>query len=175
MGNFKLTDVFLSFFGAILFVILINTVVDMATYTPEITTRVEKGDASKPLKKASSPAEKPQPAQTASADASPVMGNAASGAKLFKKKCKACHNAAQGASAKAGPNLWGVAGRAKAQAEGFKYSRSLQALGGDWTDADLAAFLTKPKAFAPKTKMSFAGLKKAQDRANIIAHLKTLN
>ena len=97
----------------------------------------------------------------------------AKGAKTFSK-CKACHKVEKGVNA-VGPSLYGVVERAKASMEGFSYSGALTGLGGNWTVEDLDAFLTKPKAFAPGTKMGFAGVKKANARANLIAYLKSLD
>lgn len=101
----------------------------------------------------------------------------AEGAKVFKK-CKACHQVGEGAKNKTGPLLNGIAGRAVGTVEGFRYSKSFQELsaeGAVWNDAALAAFLAKPKAYAPKTKMSFAGLKKDSDIAAMIAYLKSVS
>ena len=103
-----------------------------------------------------------------------ATANLASGAKVFKK-CAACHTVDTGGANKIGPNLWDVFGRAKAGAEGFKYSGALSAMGGTWDVADLDAFLTKPKDFVPGTKMTFAGLKREKDRTNIIAYLASLS
>ena len=100
-----------------------------------------------------------------------------SGAKVFNK-CKACHTADKGGANKIGPNLWGVIGRPVASVDGFKYSdgmRSLAASEPRWTPELLDQFLTKPKALVPATKMSFAGLRKADDRANLIAWLASLS
>lgn len=94
------------------------------------------------------------------------------GAKVFSK-CKACHKLESGKNS-TGPFLFGVVGRAKGTAEGFSYSEAITGLGGEWTTADLNEFLTKPKDFAPGTKMSFAGLKKMKDRVNLIAYLSTI-
>ena len=91
------------------------------------------------------------------------------------KKCKACHSETEGAKHKVGPNLWDVVGRAKASADGFTFSDALKEKGGDWSYADLDHFLTSPKGYAKGTKMSFAGLKKASDRAAIILYLRSLS
>ena len=96
------------------------------------------------------------------------------GAKVFKK-CKACHTTKSGGANKVGPNLWDVVGRSKAAAPGFGYSAALEKLGGAWGYEDLDAYLTKPKEYAPGTKMSFAGLKKARSRAAVIAYLRSLS
>lgn len=104
--------------------------------------------------------------------ASPAMadGDAAAGEKVFKK-CKACHTLEEGKN-KVGPSLHGVTGRAAGTLEGFKYSKAMTESGLTWDDETLAKFLTKPKALVPKTRMSFAGLKKEDDIENVIAYLK---
>ena len=92
------------------------------------------------------------------------------------KKCKACHTFDQGGANRLGPNLWGIVNRQIAGVAGFNYSPALQGLsGGEWTFEDLDAFLTKPKDYAKGTKMSFGGLKKPKDRANLIAYLRSLS
>ncbi len=94
------------------------------------------------------------------------------GAKVFGK-CKACHRVEKGVNA-TGPSLYGVVGRPVASIEGFGYSGALKGLGGTWEPARLNEFLSGPKAYAPGTKMTFAGLKKETDRANVIAYLQSL-
>jgi cytochrome c len=100
--------------------------------------------------------------------------NLKKGKKTFKK-CAACHNAKKGASNKIGPNLFAIINKRKASASNFKYSNALKAKGGRWNYQDLNKFLAKPKDFLPGTKMTFVGLKKDKDRANVIAYLKSLN
>lgn len=101
-------------------------------------------------------------------------GDAAKGEKVFKK-CKACHAVGEGAKNKVGPMLNGISDAPAGQVEGFKYSKALVAAAEEglvWDDANMAAFLTKPKDFMKGTKMSFAGLKKESDVADVIAYLR---
>lgn len=96
------------------------------------------------------------------------------GAKVFKK-CAGCHSDDKGGANKVGPNLWNVVGADKGHHPDFAYSDALKGLGGKWTYEDLDHFLTSPKAFAKGTKMTFAGLKKASDRAAVILFLRSQN
>ena len=110
--------------------------------------------------------------------AAPVLaeGDAKKGAKVFKK-CKACHAIGEGAKNKVGPVLTGIVGAQAAQNPDFGYSNAMTEAAEDglvWDAENLAAFLTKPKDFMKKTKMSFAGLRKESDIANIIAYLESV-
>jgi len=89
------------------------------------------------------------------------------------KKCLACHTFGKGEPNRVGPNLYGVVGRPKGTEAGFEYSPGMKSKGGNWTFDDLNTFLTNPKAFVPGTKMSFAGVPRASERADIIAFLNT--
>jgi cytochrome c len=120
-----------------------------------------------------------QPAQTEAAkveDIKPLLASAPvdQGETLFKK-CTACHTGEKGGANKVGPNLWGVVGGPKAHSEAFSYSKALKEKGGEWSYEDLNHFIASPKGFAPGTKMTFAGLKKAEERAALIAYLRTLD
>jgi cytochrome c len=92
------------------------------------------------------------------------------GAKIFKK-CASCHNIIKGEGAKVGPNLYQVVGRARASSFGFAYSEAIKAKGGAWDRDSINQFITKPKDYLPGTKMAFPGLKKPQDRADVILYL----
>lgn len=101
-------------------------------------------------------------------------GDAAKGEKVFKK-CKACHAVGEGAKNKVGPVLTGIVGAPAGQNPDFKYSKAMQekaAEGLVWDDANLTAFLTKPKDFMKGTKMSFAGLRKEEQIQDVIAYLQ---
>lgn len=99
-----------------------------------------------------------------------ASADAAAGEKVFGK-CKACHKL--DGSDGTGPHLNGVVGRAVASVGGFGYSDGMAAHGGDWTPEALQEFLTDPKGVVKGTKMAFAGLKKVEERANLIAYLES--
>lgn len=108
-------------------------------------------------------AEKPIEFYLASADP-------AKGEQVFKK-CAACHNADKGGANALGPALWGMLGEPIGKGHGFAFSPALAGVGGTWTWQTMSDWLHNPKKFAPGTKMTFAGLSKPEDRANIIAFL----
>jgi cytochrome c len=91
------------------------------------------------------------------------------------RKCGACHSFEEGGPAKIGPPLWGVVGRDIASVEGFSYSDALAGKEGAWDYQALDAFLTQPREWAPGTKMAFAGLKKPEERADVILYLRSLS
>jgi len=98
-------------------------------------------------------------------------GDAAAGEKVFNK-CKACHTLEAGKN-RVGPSLAGVIGRTAGGAEGFKYSDAMAGSGVVWSEETLDQYLANPKEFIPGNKMSFPGLKKEDDRENVIAYLKS--
>lgn len=104
-----------------------------------------------------------------------IGGDPAAGEKVFRK-CKACHQVGAEAANRVGPVLNGIVDRAIGSVEDFAYSAALSDLNAEgkvWTVADLEAFLTKPKDYAKGTKMAFAGLRKEDERQNVIAYLAT--
>ncbi len=94
------------------------------------------------------------------------------------KKCVACHSFENGGASKVGPNLWNVVNASIAHIDDFSYSETLanmKAEGEIWNYEHLDAFLENPKGWAPGTKMGFAGLRKPEDRAAIIAYLRSMS
>ncbi|MEE2699242.1 MAG: cytochrome c family protein [Pseudomonadota bacterium] len=95
--------------------------------------------------------------------------------KMIFKKCKSCHTTQKGGKNKLGPNLWDIVGRTKALDTNYRFSKAFRKLEGKWDYQDLDKFITKPKEFIKNTKMSFAGIKNKQDRADLILYLRSLS
>jgi cytochrome c len=99
-----------------------------------------------------------------------AAGDAAKGAEVFKK-CASCHTINSGGANGIGPNLYGIMGQKHGHIAGFAYSAGLLAKPGNWDFPAMDAWLKSPKKYAEGTKMSFAGLSKPEDRADVIAYL----
>ena len=127
-----------------------------------------------------------QPAATPAAAASAAMVPAAAtaapspeqvkaGQQIASAQCSACHSFDKGGDAMIGPNLYGVVGRPIAGDASYSYSAALSAHHGPWTEAALDAWLLKPRAYAPGTKMAYPGLSGDADRTAVIAYLRSLS
>lgn len=104
-----------------------------------------------------------------------AKANVDHGKQLYQKLCTSCHTDEKGGPNKIGPNLWDIVGRKRGSHPGFSYSSGMEAKGGEWSYEDLNHWLLKPSAFIKGTKMAFAGLPKEQERADVIAYLRTMN
>lgn len=144
--------------------------------------------AAEPEKPEAAEAEKPEtemaaaspeataPAAAPAAAAAETAGDPAAGEKVFRK-CKACHMVGDGAKNRVGPVLTGIVGKTKGSVDDFKYSDVFQQAhdaGEVWTPEALDAYLANPKADMPGNKMAFAGLRKEDDRADVIAYLASV-
>jgi cytochrome c len=171
MNSFELNKILGAVLGTSLALLALNITAN-ALFTPpapakpgfEIAVVEHPAAGAKP-----SAAAPEEPIEKLLASATPERGE------QVAKPCGACHTFTKGGPAKIGPNLWGVVNRPKASEPGFAYSDALKSKGGNWSVEDLNTFLTGPRAFAPGTKMSFAGLTKGSDRANVITYLNTLS
>lgn len=116
-------------------------------------------------------------ALTSFANMAQADGDAAKGKKVFNK-CKICHMVGEGAKKRIGPPLNNIIDAKAGTQAGFNYSKAMIAAGAGglvWSEEKLDEYLKKPKKLVPKTKMSFAGVRKDKDRANVIAYLKTFS
>lgn len=106
----------------------------------------------------------------------PLLANASveNGEKVAKK-CVSCHTFDKGGRNKIGPNLWNIVGAGKAAVDGFSYSSVLRGMDGGWGYEELSRFIYRPRDYAKGTKMSYAGLRKDSDRADLIAYLRSLS
>ena len=151
--------------GSLLVFLLIATASEMIfdTHSEEVAFIIETPESG---------GESEAPAETVDVAALVSAADVDKGATVFKK-CGACHKV-DGSNA-VGPHLDGVIGRDKGTVADFKYSGALQKVGGAWDPEALFHFLADPKAFAPGTSTSFAGLPKDEDRANVIAYLESIS
>jgi cytochrome c len=169
MNSFEINKIL----GAILFTCLGLVALNItagALFAPEIPAKPGYEIAVKPAPSETGtapPAEVPIEKALASADIK--RGEATA------KVCQTCHNLTKGAGPKIGPDLWDVVGRPKGSVPGFAYSDGMKSKGGDWTVGDLNTFLTNPRGFVPGTKMTFAGLSREEQRADVIDYLNTLS
>jgi cytochrome c len=117
------------------------------------------------------PAAAPTAVPAAAVTYASLTGDAAKGEKVFAQ-CKACHVAELGKN-RVGPSLWAVVGRTAGTISGFNYSKANKESGVTWSEDVLFTYLEAPSKFMPGTRMAFGGLKQPQDRADVIAYLKT--
>jgi cytochrome c len=118
--------------------------------------------------KGGAPKEPDQPIEVLLAKASVEKGQTTA------KQCQACHTFEKGGPNRVGPNLWNVVNRPRASEAGFNYSAAMKAKGGNWSFEELNKFLTNPRGYIPGTAMTFAGLSRAEQRADVIDYLHTL-
>lgn len=126
------------------------------------------------------PGSAPATAPAAAPALEPISGLLANasvenGQTVFNRNCGACHTANQGGRNGVGPNLYGIVGAPHGHAEGFNYSAAIKGKQGPWNYEELNAWLAKPSAYAPGTRMAYAGLNNTQQRADLIAYLRSLS
>ena len=126
---------------------------------------------------AAAPAEATQQAAATGGSIAELLATAdAAQGKTVAKKCGACHSFDKDGPNKVGPNLWDIVGAKHAHKADFNYSDAIKGMPDkEWTYAELDAFITAPKTYAPGTKMTFPGIKKPEERAALIAYLRSLS
>jgi cytochrome c len=169
MNSFELNKILGAILGTCLIMLALNIGAG-AIFAPEKPTKPgfniavkEQGEGEKGGAK-----EPEQPIETLLAKASVEKGQAAA------KQCQACHTFEKGGPNRVGPNLWNIVNRAPASESGFNYSAAMKSKSGNWSFDELNKFLTNPRGYIPGTAMTFAGLSRAEQRADLIDYLHTL-
>ena len=170
MNSFELNKILGAILGTCLITLALNIGAG-AIFAPEKPSKPgyniavkEQGEG----EKAGAAKEPEQPIETLLAKASLEKGQATA------KQCQACHTFEKGGPNRVGPNLWGIVNRARASEAGFNYSAAMKAKGGNWSFDELSKFLANPRSYVPGTAMTFAGLSRAEQRADVIDYLRTL-
>jgi cytochrome c len=174
MDSFKLNKIAMAFLGTV-FVLMSADFISASLFHSQVPEKAgymieaDEGDSHANDTKKAGPAYDPIASLLANADLD-------AGIKVAKK-CASCHTFEKGGKKKVGPNLYNIVNGAMAKIDGFAYSAALKSFAGDknWDYAALNGFLYKPKKYVKGTAMGFAGLKKTEDRANIIAYLRSLS
>jgi cytochrome c len=170
MNSFELNKILGAILGTCLITLALNIGAG-AIFAPEKPSKPgyniavkEQGEAEKGGAK-----EPEQPIETLLAKASVEKGQATA------KQCQACHTFEKGGPNRVGPNLWNVVGSPRGEGRSFNFSAAMKAKGGTWTFDELNKFLANPRGYVPGTAMTFAGLSRAEQRADVIDFLHTLS
>jgi cytochrome c len=174
MDSFEWNKIIGAVLGTLIFIFVVKTVAEAVYESPEpakpgyvVEGVIEPSASGAPA----APVEEPLP------DWGTVLASAnVAGGKATSAKCEACHDISKGGPNKIGPNLYNVVDEPRGTGRnGFSFSSAMKAKGGTWTYDELFKFLKSPGAYIPGTKMSFAGIRNAQDRIDLIAFLRTLS
>jgi cytochrome c len=171
MNSFELNKILGAILGTCLILLALNIGAG-AIFAPEKPAKPGYAIAVKTEGAAPAEAAKPpeQPIETLLASASVEKGE------TVAKQCQACHTLTKGGPNRVGPNLWNIVGDERGKGRGgFNFSAAMKAKGGSWGVDELNKFLTNPREYIPGTAMTFAGLSRESQRADVIAYLNTLS
>ncbi|HEX2761635.1 MAG TPA: cytochrome c family protein [Rhizomicrobium sp.] len=171
MDSFEWNKIIGAVLGTVIFIFVVRLVAEHV-YEPEHPEKpgyIVEGVVETPAAGgAAAPVEEPMP------DWGTVLASAnIANGKSLEGRCAQCHDATKGGPNKIGPNLFGVVDRPRASHEGFAYSSAMKGKPGNWTYDELFKFIKSPAIDIPGTKMSFAGIRSAQDRIDLIAYLRS--
>jgi len=170
MDSFEWNKIIGAVLGSVLFILVIKVAAEVI-YEPEKPAKpgyVVEGVVEAAGGEAAAPVEEKMP------DWGTVLPSAdVAAGKTVSVKCEQCHDTSSAKAVKIGPPLFGVVGRARASVAGFDYSSAMKAKGGSWTFDELFKFIKSPQGYITGTKMSFAGVRSAKDRIDLIAFLRT--
>lgn len=169
MDSFELNKIAGAVLGSILFIMAVGILASMFYHTEEAN----------PLAYAVAEAEAGGETGTAVVEEVPfaaLLAQADVGrGERASRKCTACHTFEEGGPARIGPNLYAVVGAPHAHMAGFAYSAAMQAKASEpWSFEELDHFIENPRGYLPGTIMSFAGIRNAQERADLIVYMNTL-
>jgi len=171
MDSFELNKILGALLATCLFILALNIAANALFSVPKPAKQGYAIAAAEPKagdKGGAAPAATPaEPIEALLAKASTERGETSA------KKCAPCHTFDKGGPNRVGPNLWGIVGRKRAAHAGFNYSAAMKAKGGEWTFDELNKFLANPGGHIPGTSMTFAGLPRGSERADVIGYLRT--
>jgi len=171
MDSFEWNKIFGAILGTLIFVLVVKFATEAIFEVPK---PAKPGYVVEGVTEETASTTSAAPAEEALPDFGTVLpaADVAAGQKV-SQRCEQCHDLSKGGPNKIGPNLWGIVGRPRASHEGFSYSGAMMASHDPWTYDALFKYLKSPQTMVPGTKMSFAGLRSAQDRINLLAYLRT--
>lgn len=170
MSGFELNKIAASILLSSLIAMVSGTIVNIL-YKPNLTPKERGYSVQVHAHSAEMPSANEEASTPPDIPALMQSANLANGESLVKK-CTSCHSLEKNGPNRVGPHLWNVIGREKASIADYKYSPSLSSKGGVWDYESLFQMIHKPSRFVPGTKMSFAGLSKPQDVADVIEYLR---
>ncbi len=170
MNSFELNKVLGAILGTCLVLLALNIAAG-ALFAPEKPAKPGYAIAVKTLGAGEKPAAKApeEPIENLLASASVEKGQQTA------KQCQACHTFEKGGPNRVGPNLWSIVGSERGEGRNFNFSAAMKAKGSKWTYDELNKFLANPREYIPGTAMTFAGLSRESQRADVIAYLRTLS